>query len=1250
MIAASRLMPAALSVLVLLSAGHLSAATKDQQSCINANNKNFQKLTAAIGKDIDGCIKDNAKGQLGTTPAQCFGSDGKGKIAKAMAKADSDFAKRCVGDDKNGVSKLPSFGVTDPNTLGTVAAAKELALVGLLFGSDVDSALIQEATNKDASKCQQSIAKTLKKCQDTQLKEFNKCKKTALKAGANGFEGCVLDDPKGKIAKACDQSGGKVDKIRSDLNKKCAAVPLATAFPGCAESDVEGLHACLTTQLNCLTCMALNDADALQRECDIVDDGIDNESCQGGIPTAEAAEITDPSDLIGGLLARGRLGDFLLENEKIRIIVQKPGRDFSAGVGQYGGNVIDADLQRGEGEPGHDLFEEWSVLINVENTANYTSVFVLNDGSDGNAAVVRATGPDDLLDFINPSTTVTEFGFPFPSDLDDTDQPVDITTDYILERQENALRIETTVTNTSGSDIDLFLGDFLSSLAQEVFEPGYGFGQPLVTTSHVCATELPCDFLAYSQGGAEKGGVSYAYIHTTDGSTIFTTDGVQVSILGVQILQVLIGLASPNFTVPAGESVTVTRYLAIGDGDVASVLDTRNRLKGLDTGVIQGQVTLDGAPVEDAEIAVIGPFLSGPGTTVNVVSQFRTDPNGNYEGTLPPADYELRVNKDGHLFGAPDPALISLGSGAVVTQDFTMTAPATVDLSIVDPNGGPIAGRVSVVGFDPSSDPGSTQSILGLVNNVTGVFGDITKDPRSHGLARELFVDPNGSLGFDLEPGDYRVVVSHGTEYSIYQEDISAVSGLVNDVNADVAPVVDTTGFVSGDFHVHSFDSVDCPVTREERIISMIAEGVDFFTPSDHGFRIDFTQDIADLGVADLISTAVGNEITSFDYGHFGAFPMTVDPNRVSGGSIDWGGAAPPGEDFPSLGAFSLSPGEIYDAVAADPGEEMMQIHHVHSFFDAGLKIDTGVVPPQSFGDPATLRLDPSVTNFWDEDFNALEVWIETQRSQDLGNFLGENAGNWFNLLNQGSGHTGTADSDTHQLSVVRSGFPRNMIASPTDDPGALAAIAETLAVNVNEGRSLGTNGPFMRLTLEGDPGETGGLELGMPTLVKATGGAATLTVEIQSPTWAEFDTVEYYVNSETIKDPNDRDGLPPLYRICPDFVEVDGVDFSISTVAVGSKARLEATSTLSLSGLAGDAWVVVMVKGTDGVSCPLFPVVSNDLNPDTNATLADLKSCDLGGPELGTTALAFSNPLFIDVNDNGFFDPPGPQFQISCP
>jgi hypothetical protein len=95
----------------------------------------------------------------------------------------------------------------------------------------------------------------------------------------------------------------------------------------------------------------------------------------------------------------------------------------------------------------------------------------------------------------------------------------------------------------------------------------------------------------------------------------------------------------------------------------------------------------------------------------------------------------------------------------------------------------------------------------------------------------------------------------------------------------------------------------------------------------------------------------------------------------------------------------------------------------------------------------------------------------------------------------------------------------------------------------------------------------------------------------------------------------------------------------------VPGASRWEATTTLNLAGLTQDVWVVVLVKGTDGVVEPLFPIQPNSLNTSTNTSLADLIAGNLG--EDGMTALAFTNPIFVDV-DGGGWTPPG--VQVSNP
>jgi hypothetical protein len=91
---------------------------------------------------------------------------------------------------------------------------------------------------------------------------------------------------------------------------------------------------------------------------------------------------------------------------------------------------------------------------------------------------------------------------------------------------------------------------------------------------------------------------------------------------------------------------------------------------------------------------------------------------------------------------------------------------------------------------------------------------------------------------------------------------------------------------------------------------------------------------------------------------------------------------------------------------------------------------------------------------------------------------------------------------------------------------------------------------------------------------------------------------------------------------------------------SIAGASHLEATATFPLSGIAADAWIVVLVRGTDGVSRPLFPVLPNSLASAGNTTLAQLTDGNLG--ELGILALAFTNPLYVDATDDAVWTPPG--------
>lgn len=1240
---------AALLVTATAQAAPLSA---DQVKCQKKAAIQSRTFFKAVAKALEKCHDSVSKGTLPPATDCSLEPVTAGKITAARTKLAAKIPTACT--DPLAASLIfgaDCYGVSTASDLATCLAdtheAQALALMETLYGPG-------GAVASPQISCQKAVAKEGVGYAANRLGALQKCKLKVSKGTLPAATNCAADPT------TATKISGFESKANTKILAKCpdtSVVALTFDKPCTGASTGAGLAACAVG----------THRDRANRMI-VLEFG---QGASGG--AAILRQISDATaDCVRGPQSRCRANDYLLENDRIRVVVQDLGRDLF-GIGQFGGQIIDADLNRGNHALERDSFEEWTTSINIEGVAHYTNLTIINDGSDGQAAVLRATGVDDLLDFLNPSATVASFGFNLPATVDDQDIPVEVQTDYILEPGANYVRVKTTVTNTGGSPFSIFFGEYLNGSGQlNTFQPVNGFGGPLVTAPCPVTASNPCNFVAYA-GYGTGAGVSYGYVHDVPGSSTFTTSGVTVPLLGQNVALALVGVSGANFPLQAsgfpGDAISFDRWLVVGDGTVSSVTDTRNQIQTVGTGTIAGTVTLGGNPVAGAQVAVLGSLAGSEApalTGKNVLTQAVTDGAGQYSLTVAPGAYTVEAAIDGVPYegGGSTPQAHAANVAAYATTTVDMALPATGALRVLVTNeiGDPIPAKASVVGFDPSPDPGNAQTVL-IINTSTSVFSNRGPDRSPFGLTDVIMIDPTGDSGtVVLEPGSYQVVVSRGPEYSISAQNITITAGSTTTVNAEIARVVDTTGFVGSDFHVHSKDSPDSQVARHDRVVTMLAEGVDFFASTDHDFRSSFTPDIAAIpGASSLVATVTGEEITPFDYGHFIGWPLVIDPARVSGGALDFGGAAPDGQDFPSLGNYSLSPADIIAVAHGDaPGaNNTVQINHIHSHFGldggSGLAIDTGVSPPQSAVPPSARRLDPGISNLFSDTFDALEIWIGDDRGQVYTNFLGQNAGDWMNLLNQGYRRTGIADSDTHDRITGVAGLPRNFVASPTDSPSGLAAIADTLSLNVNNGRSFGSNGPIVRVRATApSTAEEARLELGYPTEITSTDGEVDVQVDIQSPAWAEFDRVEFYVNSTTTCSSSVKAAgtQPPSnvtvkrYAITPDFVQTAPADFTVASDEVlDGHFRLEASTSLTLN-LTQDSWIVVMVKGTDGISKPLFPVVPNSLKKATNTTLANLTDGNLG--EDGMTALAFTNPIYVDVGGDGW-TAPGPQV-VPCP
>ena len=186
------------------------------------------------------------------------------------------------------------------------------------------------------------------------------------------------------------------------------------------------------------------------------DSNNNNSGSEPEVPKASAREARDADDLLEGPLARSSEGDYVLENDLLRVIIQKPGRNWF-GLGTYGGNIIDVSMKNADGSFNPDHLEEFIIGINIENTANYTELRIENNGDDGNPAVICATGPDDLMEIFNASSAFRSLGASFPESADDRDLPIQIETCYSLAPEDAWVVIDTTLTNTSNEDLEIFL-------------------------------------------------------------------------------------------------------------------------------------------------------------------------------------------------------------------------------------------------------------------------------------------------------------------------------------------------------------------------------------------------------------------------------------------------------------------------------------------------------------------------------------------------------------------------------------------------------------------------------------------------------------------------------------------------------------------------------------------------------------------------------------------------------------------------
>jgi hypothetical protein len=1005
---------------------------------------------------------------------------------------------------------------------------------------------------------------------------------------------------------------------------------------------------------------------------------------------ATARRALNRSELVGGERALGETGDFLMENEKVRIVIQKEG--FSRGFGVYGGSLIDADLRRpseqgtSETAVGNDQFAELLPAFFVQ-AVNVDKVEILDDGSQGGPARVEASGyAGDFLEVVailNRAVTGSNMAFRDPN----SPARIRYSTVYELEpkKQYVTLRfrvqnISTNVLSFPGRDAKSLFGILglptagftvpsgdiaLFGQTSKVFIPGIGFdlrfGLQKAYSRNIDFPAFPgivTEFVASRGAGASYGLI----VDETEGNYTYNkrdiyaeahTPITKSSLLIPFVASSFVGIfhAEAPDSLAAGQTFEIVKRFIIGSGDVGSVLDVVNQFRGETVGRLGGQVldAVTAEPLKGLSVVVYQRFSDG---VHRPYSQYDTREDGLFGGTLVPGSYSLKVVGKGR----PATELIDFDVTAGQTTGLRVasTPPGRIFVRIVDESGQSLPAKATAVGRYAAEFSGRfTNEFLydlesGESFRSTDLVTDDPNDPDTRQFIEAVGFTDRGIADLLVRPGEYEVVSSRGPEYDTMSTRVSVGPAQAVTVEHRLRHVVDTTGWMALDSHVHSRASIDSDMDLDERVRALAAEGVEIAVSTDHNYITDYRPYVARNDLIRWLHPIVGIEMTTLESGHFNGYPLRYQVGPITHGAFEWARRTP-----------SQIFQEMRDLGLHGPQDTIVQVNHPRDSI-LGYYTQYGRDPlnateiPGDFLDqfvkptgPAFVAPDGTTT--FSFDYDAVEVlngklYYEVHHFRvpeelpegnlpspipPTGTILRGADGtvaypgvvdDWFNLLNLGYKFVGVGTGDSHS-GYDEAGQFRTMVYVGVD---SAAAVDDQMLVNgLRSRRVVSTNGPLVDFWINdptrGAMGQT--IEVADPTV--------SLTYRVTSALWIDVSRINVY-----------RNGIIAFTR------DIDP-DRNLAADPFSETVSLELAH--GSDGNPIDSWFLIEAIGYRN----MHPVIRTFEVPFVLLTdalaslagplgLANDEFGDLRPPQIyPVTPYAITNPVWVTTHD-GDFNPPG--------
>jgi len=544
------------------------------------------------------------------------------------------------------------------------------------------------------------------------------------------------------------------------------------------------------------------------------------------------------------------------------------------------------------------------------------------------------------------------------------------------------------------------------------------------------------------------------------------------------------------------------------------------------------------------------------------------DAKGNISFRLPPGDYKAVFQDIGRDTVS---VAFTVRAGQTTRLGMNLPAAAVVKVEIKDELGRPSPCKVQFIGVDGTPTPN---------------FGT---EYRVHGNDHQ-YQTHDGRVRQQAPPGKYLLRITRGPEFDLFERNIEVAKGQTVEVSGTLRRSVNTTGWISADYHAHSTPSGDNYCNTRDRLINFAAEHLEFVPTTEHNRIYDWAPLIERLGLSGHMKTVQGIELTGSGQ-HFNAFPLTADPLAQNGGAPLW-------HYDPRITAITLrnwgtaslkEGGSRYDSEAnarnrvpyfgGGPDRWVQANHPIvgNVFFDRdGDGIEDGgftglenMLDAAEFWSTEILHLSPVYTG-WGVGGDKANQGLQNRTF------------GWLQLLNQGRRVWCVAVSDAHRIFGNGVGGWRTYVPSSTDDPRVINH--EEVIRNSKAGRMMITNGPFLEVTT-GD-----GLPVGSTVVSE---GNIDLKIKVQTPNWIDIDRVQVLVNGRQ----------PAQYK----FTRAKNPEmFSAGVVKFDRSVRVA---------LQQDAHLIVVAVGEG----------------------SNLEKGWGRDPHANMHPLAYTNPIYVDVDRNGW-------------